>query len=328
GEVRGPIETMEVIEGSEESLIWYGGVYASCSFKPTDNMVLTGGLRAEGYYGNLTSDWTIMPRLSYKFEPWSGTIFKAGVGLYQQAPTEDELSKTMGNPKLVMERAWHYSLGFEQELPFNSHLDLNVFYKEMDRLVSTDPDDNYLNNGLGHAVGMEVMLRRNLADVLFGWLAYTLMRSERKDRVSDPWRLFDHDQTHILTLVAGYRLPTGPVMPNHGLRDGWEFGLRFQLVSGNPHTPMIDSVYDADYDVYVPTAGITNSERLPLFHQLDLRVDYTWAFTTWALSLYLDVQNVYNHQNVEGVKYNYDYTEKSYYTGLPIIPALGIKGSF
>ena len=62
--------------------------------------------------------------------------------------------------------------------------------------------------------------------------------------------------------------------------------------------------------------------------ELDLRVDYTWAFETWALSLYLDVQNVYNQENIEGIKYNFDYTERSYYTGLPIIPALGLKGSF
>jgi hypothetical protein len=57
-------------------------------------------------------------------------------------------------------------------------------------------------------------------------------------------------------------------------------------------------------------------------------VDYTWAFQTWALTLYLDVQNVYDHRNVEGIRYNYDATEQAYLEGLPIIPYLGIKGSF
>jgi outer membrane receptor protein involved in Fe transport len=328
GELKGPIETMELFEGDERTLVNFGGLYTGIAYSPIERMVISGGVRADGYRTELSSGWAVMPRLTVKYEPWRKTIFKAGVGLYQQAPTADELSETMGNPDLEMERAWHYSLGVEQELPFHSSIDFTVFYKEMDQLVVSDADTIYSNQGLGHVVGLEVLVRRDMADGLFGWLAYTLMRSERKDGPGEPWRLFDWDQTHILTLVAGYRLPTGPAMPMHGQRDGWEFGLRFQLVSGNPTTPATGAVYDIDFDVYTPIYGPVNSERLPFFHQLDLRVDYTWAFENWALSLYLDVQNVYNQENIEGIKYNFDYTERDYYTGLPIIPALGIKGSF
>jgi hypothetical protein len=63
-----------------------------------------------------------------------------------------------------------------------------------------------------------------------------------------------------------------------------------------------------------------------MFHQLDIRVDQTWQFTHWKLSAYLDVQNVYNAANVEGLSYNYDYTRRTYTTGLPIIPSLGLRG--
>jgi hypothetical protein len=37
-----------------------------------------------------------------------------------------------------------------------------------------------------------------------------------------------------------------------------------------------------------------NSERLPAYHQLDLRVDKVWYFQKWSLNLYLDIQNIYN----------------------------------
>ena len=109
---------------------------------------------------------------------------------------------------------------------------------------------------------------------------------------------------------------------------GWSAGLRFRLVSGNPDTPIISSFYDSGADVHVPVFGETNSDRLALFHQLDVRVDKTFTFDLWKLSIYLDVQNVYNAGNQEGWQYNYDYTERQKITGLPIIPIFGLKGEW
>ena len=63
-----------------------------------------------------------------------------------------------------------------------------------------------------------------------------------------------------------------------------------------------------------------------MFHQLDLRVDKTWKFKHALMSVYLDVQNVYNQGNVEGLSYNYNYTRTAPTQGLPIIPSLGIRG--
>jgi hypothetical protein len=70
------------------------------------------------------------------------------------------------------------------------------------------------------------------------------------------------------------------------------------------------------------------SERLPLFHQLDLRVDKRWQFKDWRLSAYLDVQNVYNNPAVEAIVYNYDFSQQAFQTGLPILPSIGLRGEF
>jgi len=111
------------------------------------------------------------------------------------------------------------------------------------------------------------------------------------------------------------------------LGGGWEAGARFRLVSGNPTTPILGTAYyDADADTFVPRYGEPGSERLPLFHQLDLRVDKKWTFAHWSLSVYLDVQNVYNRQNPEATLYNFDYTESTTVSGLPILPSLGVRG--
>ena len=70
-------------------------------------------------------------------------------------------------------------------------------------------------------------------------------------------------------------------------------------------------------------------ERLPLFHQLDVRVDKTWRLGSRGnIHAYLDVINAYNQGNVEAVSYNYNQTKRSYVTGLPFIPNLGLSWEY
>jgi hypothetical protein len=71
----------------------------------------------------------------------------------------------------------------------------------------------------GRAYGVEVLIRREVKSGLFGWLSYSLSRSER-DR-NGSWVAYDFDRTHLVNLVAGLRLPRN-----------WDLGLRFQYQSG------------------------------------------------------------------------------------------------
>ena len=110
---------------------------------------------------------------------------------------------------------------------------------------------------------------------------------------------------------------------------GWEIGVRFQLSSGRPTTPFVGAVYQAECDSYEGIPGEARSERMPLFHQLDLRVDKTWSIRNLVrISLYLDLQNVYFHKNVEAYFYSFDFSERYAVTGLPVIPNLGLSVEF
>ena len=93
-------------------------------------------------------------------------------------------------------------------------------------------------------------------------------------------------------------------------------------------TPAIAGRRNDNADVFAPIYAVVNSERLPSFNALDIRIDKTWVFDLWSLDLFLDIQNVYNRRSVEGVTYNYNYTQRQYFTGLPILPIIGVKGSF
>jgi hypothetical protein len=201
-----------------------------------------------------------------------------------------------------------------------------VFWKWLDDLVvqrpvdPTDPSSRigFTNDGIGRAYGAEILVKRDLSRRLYGWIAYTLSRSERASPFQrGGWAPFSSDQTHILTALTGWKV-----------RDGWEVGARFRYTTGNPLTPVQGSVYDSDADVFVPLEGAPASGRIPPFHQLDLRVDRRWEFRSWSLTTYVDVQNVYVRENAEGVRYDYDYDRRFYVTGLPLLPSIGLRGEF
>jgi hypothetical protein len=160
------------------------------------------------------------------------------------------------------------------------------------------------------------LLKVAIGDSFAGWLAYSFQRSFRTDPPAGQVP-FDFDQPNNLTILGTYQLGRG-----------WSAGARFRIVSGNPYTPVIGSVFDSATGVFVPVYGETNADRLATFWAIDLRVDKVWTFKDWTLTLYLDTQNVTNRKNQEGWTYNYDYAERTPTTGLPILPILGLKGEW
>ena len=174
-----------------------------------------------------------------------------------------------------------------------------------------------VNEGVGQVDGLEFIARRARVDHFFGWVSYTLSRSVRQDHPlqDDTWTLFDFDQTHILTVVAGYGLP-----------HDFEISGRLQYVTGNPYTPYAGAITDLDTDSWIGYQdGDWNSLRTPPYSSLDLRVDKLFTYKHWQLELFMDLLNVVHGTNPEGIRYNYDYTESTWIGGLPFIPSPGVQ---
>ena len=318
----GPFAAKPPSEVKDSGAIWRPGVYIESELTPSKRAKIVPGIRAD--YARDTGHWDASPRINGRYDLAYGyprTTLKGGAGLFHQPPEPQETNAVFGTPGLRSPRAVHYSAGVEQELTRQVEVSVEGFYKDIDRLISRTPNArgayDYANGGSGRVIGAELLLKYKPDARFFGWLAYTLSRSVRTDGPDSPERLFPFDQTHILTALGSYKLGRG-----------WEFGSRFRLVSGNLYTPMIGGIFDANAGSYAALSGEPYSRRLPLFHQLDIRVDKEWKFDAWALRAYLDVQNVYNHQNVEGHMYNFDYSKSTTFTGLPIIPSIGVRGEF
>lgn len=332
----GPFATKPPVETSDKGTGFRPGWYADLELQPTERLRIVPGARLD--YARDSGHRDFSPRVNarYKLVEGSdpddpskeglGTTLKGGVGLFHQPPQFQETNEVFGTPDLLSNRAIHYSLGVEQQLSTQIELSVEGFYKDLTQLVSRETSPNgafvYGNEGTGDVIGLETLLKYKPDQRFFGWVAYTLSRSRRKDGPSEPEYLMQFDQTHNLIILGSYRLGRG-----------WEFGARFRVVSGPLTTPVLPppalpALYAADAGAYTPLQGLPFSRRLPLFHQLDVRVDKRWQFRTWRLSAYLDIQNAYNHQSVEALVYNYNFSQSSYQTGLPIIPSFGVRGEF
>ena len=327
GEPPGPPNLNNLLTTNQKGVLdFWPAFFGEAEIRPTKGLLVLPGARFD--YLAFAKEYVTQPRLTARWSIVEPFTVKGGVGLFSQDPTPDEVNKDFGNPNLKSQKAWHYSAGFEYKPRPHLTIDLTGFYKDIYNLVSRTDEVvmdgqgmmrplRYNNSGKGRAMGLELMVRHDFTNNFSGWLAYTLSQSKRLDAADPNWRLFDFDQTHILAVVGSYQLPRN-----------WLIGGRFRLVSGNPITPVTGAVYNAANDRYYPSYGEVNSERLPFFHQLDLRVDKRWIYNGWILNVYLDIQNVYNRSNTEDFDYNFNYRQSNPQQGLPILPILGIKGEY
>lgn len=268
------------------------------------------------------------PRLMARYKINDDWTLKGAVGIYSQVPPADESHPTFGTPGLRPEHSMHLIGGVEYRVTDTIDLDIQGYYKRFwDLVVRIDPNDptRYANEGIGYATGAELLLRHKMTDDFFGWLSYSFAVSRRKDAMGPDggpaaWRPFDMDINHNITLVASYKF-----------NKYWQLGGRFNFQTGVPYTNLLNvpTMYDADNDIYIPQySGPVNPDRMPLRHQLDLRLDKYWLFESWILSTYLDVQNVYYQENAVGWAYNKDYTQRQKVSLLPIMVFFGFKGDF
>jgi TonB family protein len=309
------------------------GLYADATWEIGRGVTVIPGVRTDGFRYVGQNRLTFDPRLVVRWKMTEKHTWKAGAGIYHQMVDPQLLSPVYGNPNLPPIWADQYSVGFLNRLYEKLTLDATLYYvRRHDQPVPPPPFLNH--NGEGRSYGLELILKHDFTERFFGWLSYTLSRSEQTvyavnapmqsdgGGLQDPnatkpqWFPTDYDQTHNLIAVASYALKK------------WRLGIRYRLVSGAPTTRMLEGVFDNEDGTYSCRSAPTNSARKPTFNQLDFRVDRTWTFKAWQLGVYADLQNIYNAENPEGTIYDYRCRTSIPIRGVPFYPILGIKGMF
>ncbi len=311
------------------------GVWANLELRPTKNLLLIPGVRYD-YYDHLDKD-EVSYRSSARWRYHPDRSFTASYGTYNQmpAPSGQSTDPVFGNPDLPPTLARHATLGHEWRI--NDRLSLKVEgYHNTQELIPSETDSlglNFAPDTDARMYGFEFMLRHEPSERFFGWISYSLGRSERQysRRPStsvtewDPadWILFEMDQTHHVEAVGSWNLGRN-----------WSFGTRIQYVSGVPVTPLLSYSsglfeFDADSGEYIEVGGEYLSDRMEPYFRTDLRLDKKWINKRTIWTAYLDLQNAnyFVHNSPEGFTYNYDYSEREEY-GWIFMPSLGLRVEF
>jgi hypothetical protein len=312
-------------------------------FLGDDRVEIRPGLRGDHF--GLSDQWALDPRIAITAQLGGSVTLVQSVGRYHEPPLITDLDPIfMRTTPMLGSSATQAATTIKTILGDDKELSATVYYQDLRQLpvdavtgatpisanggessggllgISRELVDTQFGSysyreaiGTGHAYGVELIARRNVGRWT-GWIAYAFARSYRRGpgdgAASYPYVL---DQPHSLTVVGTTEL-----------FEHWRLGGRFRYTTGNPYTPVAGAYQKPNGD-WVAVDGPILSRRLPDFIQLDLRVDRGWRRPWGVLDLYIDVQNVVNRHNVEGVTYNSDYSRLSYTMGLPIFPSIGVE---
>lgn len=279
------------------------------------SLALTAGLHYD-QNDRIAGD-VLAPRAGLEWQYDGRTTWKAAWGWYDQFPGAVQTNAEVGNPHLSANRAEHTVLSLEKKFSreFTGRID-GYYKKYYDLAVFDSGAQNYVNEGLGSARGIELFLRGDWGEKFFGWISYAYSKSERLGPPVNDWYTYAYDQPHIATVVA-----------NYSFTPAWSAGVKVHYNSG-PLVRSLKTRYQDPAGIWRATFSDTYDQRLDDYCRVDVRMDYSWRFPGWRLNAYWEILNLLNRGNPAGLTYSKDYSEPRVVNNLPFMPYFGIEAQF
>ena len=291
--------------------------YLHYYYSPVDWLKLNGGIRAD--YFNFSNDLSFNPRFGLRLKLSERLNINASYGIYSQFPPFYKIFLDKRNSELKASNAIHYIAGTEYLISKYMQLKLEIFHKDLKNLPFslTDTSRLYFSDGTGNVNGIEVSLTKKMSKDLYILLNYTYSKSIRKDGNLSKRYDFDFDSPHIFNLMSTYKLGKW-----------WDFSLTCRYSTGLPYTPYdLTTRYQVNGKWYCEK-GEKNSERLPDYFRVDLRIDRRFIARNFNISTFIEVWNLTNHENVMSYEYSGDFLTKEPVVLFSMMPMIGLSFEF
>ena len=291
--------------------LWRWGLFASIDYAaPDKSFTASIGVRTDGnnYSDKMKELWRqLSPRLSVSYRLADGLFLSGHVGLYYQLPSYTALgfkgeAGNYVNKHLDYISVSQESVGLSWTPNENMEFSVEGFYKLYGNMPFSLSDQIPLSckgNDYGtignEALSSEAKGRSYGAELMFKWLltqkmnlssSLTIFKSEFKDGKQGSYVPSAWDNRFILNVSGTYNFP------KH-----WSLGAKVSCIGGSPYTPYDEAksslveAWDVQGRAYYDYSRY-NQERLPVFGQLDVRVDKTFYLKKCMLGFYLDIQNI------------------------------------
>lgn len=287
----------------------------------------------------------LSPQVSVGLQAGPKTQLQFGFGRYTQYPDFTELAQTCDvfpqigsfvRPAVMVTNSNHFTAAVEQRLGENIRARVQAFERTDhtqfgSRTVSPGScapvtEDPVVARALDpfeprtRARGLEFLVQRRSANRLSGWISYTLDVARQTSRPDPASPVLTAptltDQRHTLNLFATYRL-----RPTVNLSGKFLYG------SGFPFPSTVTTIVGHT----VVTVAV-NPTSLPAYQRLDIRMDKSWAFARWKMTLHAEGLNMTNHNNPRLIGSVFDVTQNRFVPllekGFPILPTTGLTFEF
>jgi hypothetical protein len=167
------------------------------------------------------------------------------------------------------------------------------------------------NSLRGYGRGMQVFLQRRTANGLTGWASYSYGVARLRNGPSD------FDQRHTANIYLSYRL-----RPTVNLSGRWTYGGGF---------PLRGFYQGTEAAFFLSTQR--NQLNMPAYHRMDFRANKTFIRRGWHITLFAEVVNLYNHENVRfddarGIDARTGSVRLGFDRLFPILPSAGVSIDF
>jgi hypothetical protein len=261
-------------------------------------LFMIAGVRAD-FVSPLSLNW-IDPRAGIGYKITNDLTFNLGWGIFHQHPDPRLYSSSDGNPNLRGMKATHYIASLDYKINKVSSVRIEGYHKEYSNLPLEDNLLNYNNNGYGFAQGIDFMIKGDLFGIIDGWISYGFINTKRKWMDFEKLSSSSFDITHNLTIIAKYNITSA-----------FQVGVNYKYATGKPFTPVKNSNFIPDLDIFEPVYGNDNSDRYPTYQRLDIRLTYlTQLFDNYFTVLYVEGLNILDIKNIFGYSYNSDYSKR------------------
>lgn len=211
---------------------------------------------------------------------------------------------TFGNPDVKPQKSVQYELGLQQQLTEDFKLDLTGFYKDVSNYIysqqvftaqgreySTLTNLAYANT---RGVTISFLKRRSPGSLFSASLDYTfsiaegnrtypsdeLFFSEQSGKQSETYLVsLGFDRRHVINATVGLTDP-----------DNWSVGLISNIQTGTPYTPELPTQL-------APIRFEQNSAYQKLQWTVDLKLEKYFRIGSFAYSLFLQVDNLFDTEN-------------------------------
>ncbi len=279
------------------------------------------------------------PRLGVSFPVTENTVLHVSYGQFFQIPRlirlydniNTDLAKArggwtrLGNPDISAQQTTSYEIGLAQQLGTDAALFVTVYYKDLYDLIGVrfvpalpNTYTQFVTEDYGNVKGAEFTLTKRATRFLSGKLVYTLSQAKGTSSYGtqayydyianvpvDPVTgeavpipktdyALEFDQRHIVSAQANFRIPaeSGPTMGTIYPLENININLLSSLSSGLPYTKRNTSQL---------IIGEVNGERMPWNWITDLKVSKELKVLNFYYSLFAEITNLLNTENVVNV---------------------------